>query len=218
MQHVWENAESATLVDGVQIATDSEEIQKACRSFWARTWISRDPHDCGTSRVAEVVSFVNRRHVGRQRDIIINLQADEPDITGEDLDQLVLAMLRNPKADMATFAWKTNCVSPIAESRDNVKVVFSEGGRALYFSRGQIPRTAPWWIHAGVYAFRRDFLLEFASRPQSTLEKAENLEQLRALEMGANIHVEPLSHEAHGINTPADYRRFVRRELQPDAC
>lgn len=229
IQYAWEAASAAKWVDGVIIATDSEEVYRIAERFGARAWESQKPHNCGTSRVAEVASFVDREHEGSQADLILNLQADEPDITPEDIDQLVRAMHENPDAQMGTMAWQTEeLVEAVDES--NVKVVFDDSRRALYFSRNPIPshhghqqwkREQPgravicrWWIHAGIYAYRREFLLRFAETPQSPLERSEGLEQLRALELGAHIHVEPLSHPTRGIDTEADYRAFVESRLE----
>lgn len=218
IQHVWENAKSAKLIDETVIAIPAGEgeLANSVREFSGVFRRTRD-HQSGTDRAAECVQAYGGGH-----DIIINLQADEPEITGEDLDQLVHALVRRPEADMATLAWETTDAT-VAYVGHNVKVVTDPLGRAIYFSRAGIPHQGkaaaegateafirgPWKIHAGVYAYRREFLLDFAATPQSPLELAEGLEQLRALEMGAHIHVEMLGHPTRGIDTPGDYREFV---------
>lgn len=211
IQYAWEAAQESKMIHGVTIAAECNEIVDAAEAFGARAWKSQNLHNCGTSRVAEVASYIDGSHPDRQADLIINLQADEPDITGEDLDQLVQAMLDRPDVQMGTLAWETTDPA-IAHSPDKCKVVTHPNGRAIYFSRSPVPcnlKQGRWQIHAGVYAFRRRFLLEFAKSPSSYLELAEGLEQLRAVEMGAQIHVERLSHPTRGIDTPEDYAAFV---------
>lgn len=230
IQHAWESAKAAEAITHVCIATSDEEILKVSFKYdsieaaisspvTAAFWPTRE-HNSGTDRVAEVAAENVIDY-----DIIINLQADEPEITGEDLDQLVHALVHHPEADMATLAWETEDPT-VAYVGHNVKVVTDPSGRAIYFSRAGIPHQGkaaaerpteafirgPWKIHAGVYAYRREFLLRFAAGPQSALELAEGLEQLRTLEMGAHIHVSMLSHPTRGIDTPEDYREFVKSQ------
>ncbi len=215
IQYVWEAACGATLVDNVLIATDSEEIAKTVVGFGGNVKMTED-HPSGTDRVAEAATEIDA-------EIIINLQGDEPELQPEQVDHLVRLMSDHPEAEMATLA------TPISTSSDRddpscVKVVTAEDGRALYFSRSTIPfcrdddpdellwSENPWQLHLGLYAYRKPFLLKFAASPQSRLEKLEKLEQLRALELGASIHVGLIEHPAVGIDTPDDYARFVQRQ------
>ena len=177
--------------------------------------MTRADHPSGTDRVAEVAA----RLPGAG--IIVNLQGDEPEISGAAID-LVAGLLENdPEAPMATLA------TPIRDEavyRDPscVKVVRSALGRALYFSRSPIPhhRDGPppfdadppaALLHLGLYAYRRAFLLDMAKLPPSPLEAAEKLEQLRVLEAGYPIAVGVVEERSVGIDTPDDYRRFVER-------
>jgi 3-deoxy-manno-octulosonate cytidylyltransferase (CMP-KDO synthetase) len=154
--------------------------------------------------------------------IIVNLQGDEPEVSGESLDRVVALLRDDAEAPMATLA------TPIRDEatyRDPacVKVVVSARGRALYFSRSPIPfhrdglpepSTAPRPIahlHLGLYAYRREFLMSIAELPPSPLEAAEKLEQLRVLDAGYPIAVGIVQEPSVGVDTPEDYRRFVRR-------
>jgi 3-deoxy-manno-octulosonate cytidylyltransferase (CMP-KDO synthetase) len=207
IQYAWEAAKAASLVDDVVIATDSEDVLGVAWAFGADAEAT-GPANSGTDRVASLLGWLES-----DAEIVVNLQADEPDITGGDIDQLVRGLIERPEADMATMAWKEVDEPDIADDTNNVKAVTDPANRAIYFSRSRIPQTSPWWIHSGIYAYRREFLLKFAQAPQSPLEISERLEQLRALEMGAWIHVERLSHPTRGIDTRADYDEFVRSRL-----
>jgi 3-deoxy-manno-octulosonate cytidylyltransferase (CMP-KDO synthetase) len=178
--------------------------------------MTRADHATGTDRVAEVAAQL------RDARIIVNLQGDEPEISGEALDRVVALLEGDPEAPMATLA------TPIRDEaiyRDPacVKVVRSARGRALYFSRSPIPchrdglsdpASSPRPIahlHLGLYAYRREFLLTIGSLPPSPLEAAEKLEQLRVLDAGYPIAVGIVAEAGVGIDTPEDYRRFVER-------
>ena len=215
IQHVVEAARRATRLDRIIVATDDARIAAAVQSFGGEVALTRDDHPTGTDRVAEVVARMPDAR------LVVNLQGDEPEISGEALD-LVVALLENdPGAPMATLA------TPIRDEavyRDPscVKVVRSATGRALYFSRSPIPhhRDGPpdlatdpplALLHLGLYAYRRDFLLGLAKMPPSPLETAEKLEQLRVLENGDPIALGIVHERSIGIDTPEDYRRFVER-------
>src|SRR5690606_9885631 len=140
------------------------------------------------------------------------------------VDALAAAIRDCPGAEMATLASPMSRIEELADPAC-VKVVCAADGRALYFSRSTIPFSrddapeklfaagdSPWLLHMGLYAYRRDFLLEVASRPPCRLEQVEKLEQLRALDMGARIQVAVVEHRSVGIDTPEDYARFVERQ------
>lgn len=234
IQHVYERVSSARKISAVIVATDDLRIADAVRSFGGRVEMTRADHVSGTDRIAEVV----RRwaHDGPATDVerplthpatlprdasdlILNVQGDEPEIEPDYLDRLVSRMEADPNCRMGTLA----CPFPAeADPRDPncVKVVCDSRKRALYFSRSLIPYArddvaavdcSGWLLHIGVYAFRRDFLLEFAARPASALEKTERLEQLRALEAGDAVAVEMVERASPGVDTPADYAAFVAR-------
>jgi 3-deoxy-manno-octulosonate cytidylyltransferase (CMP-KDO synthetase) len=201
------------------VATDDARIAAAVTAMGGEAAMTRADHPTGTDRVAEVAA-----HISQAR-IIVNLQGDEPEISGSTIDRLVELLRTDADAPMATLA------TPIRDEavyRDPscVKVVCSSRNRALYFSRSPIPchRDGPpehssssptlGYLHLGLYAYRRDFLLSIGSLPRSPLEAAEKLEQLRVLEAGYPIAISVVEEPSVGIDTPEDYRRFVERWRQ----
>ena len=210
VQHVYEAARRARGFERVIVATDDDRIARAVRSFGGD--VEMTSHDCpsGTDRMAEVAS----RTPG---DVFVNLQGDEPEMDPEALSGLAERLARDPHASVAPLA--TPIHDP-AEFRDPaaVKVVLDHRGHALYFSRAPIPHPRdeapppPGALkHLGVYAFRRDVLFEFAAAPPSELERIEKLEQLRLLAMGRSIAIQVVEGGGIGVDTPADYSRFVER-------
>jgi 3-deoxy-manno-octulosonate cytidylyltransferase (CMP-KDO synthetase) len=216
IQHVVESARRAKALDRVLVATDDERIADAVAGFGAECVMTRADHPTGTDRVAEVAAGLAEAR------IIINLQGDEPEISGAALDRVVALLDDDPEAPMATLATPIR-TEAVYRDPSCVKVVLSRSGRALYFSRSPIPhyrdalpnpaRTEPplAYLHLGLYAYRRDFLLGLASLPPSPLEVAERLEQLRVLQAGYPIAVGLVDEPSVGIDTPDDYRRFVER-------
>jgi 3-deoxy-manno-octulosonate cytidylyltransferase (CMP-KDO synthetase) len=213
VQHVYERALLSRRASSVLIATDDPRIVAAARSFGGRVVLTRPDHPSGTDRVAEVARQLDA-------EAIINLQGDEPLVDPGALDTLVDRLEKDTGADMATLAvpitridqWQdTNCV----------KVVCDNAGRALYFSRSPIPyvrdgqpdlATEPsrFLQHLGIYAYRRAFLLRLATLPPEPLEQLEKLEQLRALALGCRIQVGVVREAAVGVDTFADYEKFVK--------
>ncbi|HEV3163563.1 MAG TPA: 3-deoxy-manno-octulosonate cytidylyltransferase [Isosphaeraceae bacterium] len=215
IQHVVEAARRARRLDRVIVATDDARIAEGVRSFGGEAVMTRADHPSGTDRVAEVAAALPSARV------IVNLQGDEPEISGEALDRVVALLDDDPTAPMATLATPIRSES-VYRDRSCVKVVISGRGRALYFSRSPIPHhrdglpdpnnaTPLAYLHLGLYAYRRDFLLGLAALPPSPLEKCEKLEQLRVLEAGHAIAVGIVDEPSIGIDTPDDYRRFVER-------
>ncbi|MDA1017598.1 MAG: 3-deoxy-manno-octulosonate cytidylyltransferase [Planctomycetota bacterium] len=218
IQYTWEAACRSMRIDEVIVAADSPEIVDAVRAFGGRCELTGD-HPSGTDRIAEIA-----KRCCEHADLLLNIQGDEPELDPSAIDRLIELMLASPKPEMATLATPILDEQQLADS-SCTKVVCAEDGRALYFSRCPIPHCrdrqpadviangeSPWKLHLGIYAYRRDFLLEFTERPPSPLEKLEKLEQLRALEMGAAIRVGIVQHSAAGIDTPDDYRKFVARQ------
>jgi 3-deoxy-manno-octulosonate cytidylyltransferase (CMP-KDO synthetase) len=216
IQHVVEAARRAKSLERIIVATDDSRIASAVTAFGGEAMMTRADHSTGTDRVAEVASRIE------QARIIVNVQGDEPEIAGSTIDQLVRLLENDPEAPMATLA------TPIRDEavyRDPscVKVVCSRRGRALYFSRSPIPchrdglpdlataHPAVAYLHLGVYAYRRDFLLQIGTLPRSPLESAEKLEQLRVLEAGHPIAIGIVDEPSIGIDTPEEYQRFVER-------
>lgn len=213
IQHVYERARQAKNAAGVIIATDDPRIVAAAHSFGGNVVVTDRDHPSGTDRVAEVAR-------GLDADIIVNLQGDEPMIDPATLDLLPLLLQHDSGADMATLA------VPITDQEqwlnpNCVKVVCDAAGRALYFSRSPIPfvrdgkpnfaaEPARFLQHLGLYAYRRSFLLSLAALPPEPLEQLEKLEQLRVLSLGRRIAVGIVKHTSIGVDTRADYERFVR--------
>lgn len=214
IQHVCEQVACARRVDRVIVATDDRRIAEAVESFGGEWVMTRADHPSGTDRVAEVARTLDC-------EIVVNVQGDEPEIEPAAVDRLV-AMVADGPHPMATlacpFAALKRCgVDADPGDPDCVKVAVASG-RALYFSRSVIPFPrndgpgdyAP-LLHLGVYAYRRDFLLQLAAWEPTPLERVEGLEQLRVLEHGHTIAVGVVERAAIGIDTPADYAAFVKR-------
>lgn len=219
IQYVWEAARKARSLADVLIATDSTEIADAVRAFGGRPEITGD-HPSGTDRIAEVA-----RRALTDADIIVNIQGDEPELNPAHIDRVVQLLVDDPTAPMATLATPLHHAEQVLAT-SCVKVVCGANGQALYFSRSPIPHLRdrdvaavlasgerPWLLHLGIYAYRRDFLLNITRQPPSRLENQEKLEQLRALEAGTRIAVGIVDQQSVGIDTPEDYARFVSRQL-----
>jgi 3-deoxy-manno-octulosonate cytidylyltransferase (CMP-KDO synthetase) len=201
IQWVYENASRCALLNKVVVATDSEEIAQVIWDIGGEVIIT-DPHlPTGSDRVAAVAQKFPDMQV------VINLQGDEPFIRPRMLEQLVAPYLAGETPEMTTLAY------PLAEAAMNnpgvVKVITDLHGKALYFSRSPIPYfrekvQVPVHNHMGLYAYRRDFLLHYTQLPQTPLEKAEALEQLRALEHGYSIQVCLTKEKTLEINTPEE--------------
>ncbi|WP_435017527.1 3-deoxy-manno-octulosonate cytidylyltransferase [Tundrisphaera sp. TA3] len=215
IRHVVEAARHANRLDRIVVATDDDRIMQAVAAFGGEAVMTRADHPTGTDRIAEVAALIP------DADLIVNIQGDEPELSGDAIDAIVALLESDPDAPMATLG------TPIrseATYRDPscVKVVASTRGRALYFSRSPIPHHRDGvpdfsadppsaLLHLGIYGYRRDFLLGYAALPPSPLEQAEKLEQLRVLEAGLPIALGVVHEHGVGIDTPEDYRRFVGR-------
>lgn len=212
IQHVYERACRSLQASDVVVATDDERIAIAVKSFGGRVTLTRRDHPSGTDRVAEVA-----RTIGA--DVVVNLQGDEPLIDPDSLDYVADLLVRHADADMATLAVPLTHLEQYHDP-NCVKVVVGDLGQALYFSRSPIPHVRDgmpnfqgqpfqFFQHLGLYAYRREFLLELAATPPTPLEQLEKLEQLRVLAMGARIQVGVVRQHSIGVDTPEDYRRFV---------
>ena len=212
VEHTYERALCAKTVDEVLIAADSDKVMQACASFTDNCVMTSPDHQSGTDRIAEAVADVDV-------DIVVNLQADEPEIDPECIDRLVGLLVENPDAQMATLVAGIEDARSITDP-NVVKVVTTNTGRAIYFSRSPIPydrdnagigETKSYLRHLGIYAYRRDFLLKYTSLEMSSLEKLEKLEQLRVIENGFTIITGKVNHAWEGIDTPEQYADFVKR-------
>ncbi|MGD0049141.1 MAG: 3-deoxy-manno-octulosonate cytidylyltransferase [Bryobacteraceae bacterium] len=206
LQHVYERACQSRYLSNTIIATDDERVYEAARGFGASVRMTRADHASGTDRVAEVA-------LTGQSDVVVNIQGDEPLIDPAAIDAAILALFNDPKVEMATLKKKIEDRREIADP-NVVKVVTSHAGDAIYFSRCAIPYAreegGAWFKHIGLYVYRRDFLLGYSRLPVGPLERAERLEQLRALENGYPIRVVETDYESLGVDTPEDLERVSR--------
>jgi len=204
---------SGGAISRVLVAADCEELARAARAAGAEAVLTDPNHKSGTDRIAEAAR-------GLKEDVIVNLQADEPEMPAKSILKLADLLLASPDEVMATLA------APIGTPEDLtnpnvVKVVVDATGHALYFSRAPIPWAREGWAgrdptksvlrHFGIYAYRREFLLGYSKLPPSRLEEIEKLEQLRALEAGHRIACTVVDSVPEGIDTPESYAAFVKR-------
>ncbi len=219
LQHTFESALTAQLADTVVVAADHPEIEAEVLRFGGKVRLTDPSHSCGTDRVAEIASkFPDHQ-------IIVNVQGDEPELPGPAIDQAISILNQDPAAQIATLA------TPIRrrEQLDDpscVKVVLNQMGQALYFSRATIPFARNWddamlaaepanfLQHVGLYAYRRDRLLQIPELPKPPIEIIESLEQLRVLFAGIPIQVGIIDHPIVGIDTAEDYAAFVSRQAR----
>jgi 3-deoxy-manno-octulosonate cytidylyltransferase (CMP-KDO synthetase) len=212
IQWVYENALRCDLLDDVVVATDSHEIADVILNIGGKVVMTDPDIPTGSERAAAVAEQYD------DVDVVINLQGDEPFIKPSMLEQLVAPYLAGETPDMTTLA---NPLDFETEYRDAgaVKVITDLHGNALYFSRAPIPyfraqTKAPVYHHMGLYAFRYDFLQLYRTLPQTPLEKAELLEQLRVLEHGYRIRVCLTDEKTLEINTPEEYELAQRFDYQ----
>ncbi len=208
LQWVYEAAKGCDFIDQVLIATDNNEIMKVGRSLGAQVYMTSAAHATGTDRVAEVARTL-------EAGIIINLQGDEPLITPDAIKQAVTPLVDDASIVLSTLKTRIEDTNDL-ENPNVVKVVTDANDFALYFSRSPIPfrkdkaGAVTGFRHIGLYVFKKDFLLTFTQLPSSKLEKAENLEQLRALEYGYRIKVPTTSYQPVGVDTPEDIARVEK--------
>ncbi len=206
LQHVWERASQARYLKDLVIATDDERIRAAAEQFRARVVMTRGDHPSGTDRAAEVASASDAQ-------IVVNIQGDEPLIDPAAIDAAVLGLLDRDEIPMGTLKKRIERAAEINDP-NVVKVVTVREGDAIYFSRSPIPyvrdaggEDIAYFKHIGLYVYRRDFLLGYSDLPVGPLEKAERLEQLRAIENGFPIRVVETEYESLGVDTPEDWER-----------
>ncbi|MFA5553656.1 MAG: 3-deoxy-manno-octulosonate cytidylyltransferase [Phycisphaerae bacterium] len=220
IQHTYEQACKAKLPQKVIIAADDEKIIQAARSFGADCVMTSKDCASGTDRIAQAATDIDT-------DIIINVQADEPEIDPENIDILARLLIDNPESPMATLLAEFESAEQISNP-NIVKVITNienrassiEARRAIYFSRSAIPYDreksgigdkSNYLRHLGIYAYRKEFLLNITKLPQSPLEKIEKLEQLRVIENGYSILAAKVKHTCDGIDTPQQHKEFVKR-------
>ena len=203
LRHVWERCRRARKLDSVIIATDDMRIANAAFEWGAEVALTSRRHQSGTDRIAEVAKKA------KQFAFVINIQGDEPLVDPALIDSLVETLRSDRKIDIVTAAHPFENAAE-ASSPHQVKVIVDLRSNALYFSRFAIPfprdRSAPvrYLRHQGIYGFRRQTLLQFVKWKPTPLERAESLEQLRALENGVKVHVLVTKHGSPGVDTPQD--------------
>ena len=213
LQHVFERASLARYLTSTIIATDDPRIFDAARNFGAPVRMTRPDHLSGTDRVAEAAS-------ADPSEIIVNIQGDEPLIDPAAIDAAILPMVHDPDIEMCTLMKRIEDPREVTDP-NVVKVVTDHTGGAIYFSRSPIPYVHPnpggkaeslpcVYKHIGLYVYRRDFLLGYSAMRVGPLERAERLEQLRALENNHRIQVVETEYESVGVDTPEDLKRVAR--------
>jgi 3-deoxy-manno-octulosonate cytidylyltransferase (CMP-KDO synthetase) len=212
IQHVWERAKKALLLDEVIIACDEERVFSVARNFGANCVMTAKGHLSGSDRITEVIGPMDVK-------VVVNIQADEPLIESLMIDSLVEELQRDDSIYIATIIKQIENPQEI-NNTNIVKVVVDKNNFALYFSRAPIPfktegskiKPVVYYKHIGIYAYTKDFLFTYKNIPTSSLESAEKLEQLRVLEEGFRIKVIETKFDTMGVDTPEDLEK-VRQIL-----
>lgn len=209
IQHVYERASKARTLKRVLVATDDQRIFGAVTSFGGEAVMTRADHPTGTDRIAEAVLRL-------EVDLVVNIQGDEPLIEPEVIDAVTTPLIEDASIPMSTLMSRITDPSEL-DNPNVVKMVVDRQGFALYFSRARIPYVrdadasqVTYYYHPGLYVYRKDFLLTYASLPPTPLEEAEKLEQLRAMEHGYRIKVVETHHRPVGVDTPEDLEHVER--------
>ncbi|HUT74524.1 MAG TPA: 3-deoxy-manno-octulosonate cytidylyltransferase [Armatimonadota bacterium] len=212
VQHVYERAREAQTLERLVVATDDDRIFQAVTGFGGEAVLTRPDHPTGTDRLAEAAADM-------EAEVVVNIQGDEPLIEGAVIDAAVQPLLADASIPMGTLVARITDPADL-HNPNVVKVVMDRQGFALYFSRSLIPYVrggngaqTVYYYHPGLYVYRKEFLLTYASLPPTPLEQVEKLEQLRALEHGYRIKVVETQHNCIGVDTPADLEH-VKRLLQ----
>ena len=209
IQWVWEKGSKCKGIDRVIVATDDERIYNACKKFGAEVEMTSTEHKSGSDRIAEVAS----RHP--EIAFIINLQGDEPLIEEDNIRLVRKGVVEDENADISTLVRLIETEDEV-NNPNIVKCVFDLNGYAMYFSRSKIPyersiNTSGAWKfygHLGIYGYKKEALFKMTKLPQSSCEKAESLEQLRALQNGMKIRVSIVNNVPVGIDTIEDFEKF----------
>lgn len=232
VEQVWRRARQAEKIDRLMIATDDRRILDEASRFGANAVMTAVEHSSGTDRVAEVA-----RTMGEEYGIVVNIQGDEPLLTAASLDRLISAFDATPRPAMATLSEPLRSVEELFDP-NVVKLVTTDDGRALYFSRSPLPYfrgesgplhadftkalrrraggMAGYLKHQGIYAYTRETLLELTDMAPSPLERDEGLEQLRALQAGFAIQVVESDFGSISVDTPEDLARVAEKLTEAD--
>lgn len=211
LQWVIEGSKTSKHLSEILVATDDERIAKLARDNGAKSVMTPSDLPTGTDRVWNAASEF-------EADVVVNIQGDEPLIKGELLDRLVEPFFSNPDLDMATLGRPLDLEA--LNSNTTAKIIVNKNDDALYFSRYPIPYSRldakheqsldGALKHIGIYAYRKKFLKQFCEQAPVAIERAESLEQLRALYLGARIRVVRVTHESWGVDTPEDVQKIEK--------
>lgn len=218
IQHVYEKV--AAVLEAAYVATDDERIYDVVKSFGGQVVMTRTDHKSGTDRIEEAIE-----KIGGEWDVVVNVQGDEPFVAKSQLDT-ICHCFDDPTTQIATLGKPFESMEAV-QNPNSPKIVVDNMGFAMYFSRSVIPYVRgkeksswlthyPFLKHLGIYAYRKDVLRQVTQLPQSSLEIAESLEQLRWLQNGFKIKVGTTDVETVGIDTPQDLERaeeFLRTQL-----
>ncbi|HEX8947474.1 MAG TPA: 3-deoxy-manno-octulosonate cytidylyltransferase [Dissulfurispiraceae bacterium] len=216
IQHVYEKARGARLIQGTFVATDDRRIFDAVVGFGGKAIMTSSDHQSGTDRIAEAVMHLDAEEfkLGNS-DVVVNVQGDEPMIHPSMVDAVV-ELMEDPRASIGTLSKRIEHEEDAADP-NVVKVVSNGDGFALYFSRAPIPyhrggdsKPRQFYKHIGIYAYRKEALLAFSKLLPTGLEGIEKLEQLRALEHGFKIKVKETPFDTIGVDTPRDLERVEK--------
>lgn len=218
IQHVYEKV--AAVLEAAYVATDDERIYDVVKSFGGQVVMTRTDHKSGTDRIEEAIE-----KIGGEWDVVVNVQGDEPFVAKSQLDT-ICHCFDDPTTQIATLGKPFESMEAV-QNPNSPKIVVGNMGFAMYFSRSVIPYVRgkeksswlthyPFLKHLGIYAYRKDVLRQVTQLPQSSLEIAESLEQLRWLQNGFKIKVGTTDVETVGIDTPQDLERaeeFLKAQL-----
>lgn len=218
IQHVYEKV--AAVLEAAYVATDDERIYDVVKAFGGQVVMTRTDHKSGTDRIEEAIE-----KIGGEWDVVVNVQGDEPFVAKNQLDT-ICHCFDDPTTQIATLGKPFESMEAVLNP-NSPKIVVDNMGFAMYFSRSVIPYVRgkeksswlthyPFLKHLGIYAYRKDVLRQVTQLPQSSLEIAESLEQLRWLQNGFKIKVGTTDVETVGIDTPQDLERaeeFLKTQL-----
>ncbi|OFW29099.1 MAG: 3-deoxy-manno-octulosonate cytidylyltransferase [Acidobacteria bacterium RIFCSPLOWO2_12_FULL_65_11] len=214
IEHVYRRAALCPSVSRVIVATDDLRVASVVHRFGGEAWMTRSDHPSGTDRLAEVAAALDC-------DVVVNVQGDEPLIDPGSITEAVALFGSDPSLQVTTLYRRVSAASELTDP-NVVKIVVDRGGFALYFSRAPIPFVRdprggwpPLLKHVGVYAYRRSALLVLAALEPTPLERAESLEQLRALEHGIRIRAVETRYDSFSVDTPGDLEQVRRLIAAP---
>lgn len=214
IQHVFQRSKECPELDEIYVATDDLRIYECVNEFGGHAIMTNEGHQSGTDRIAEAAEKINLA----DRDIVVNIQGDQPIFQPSILSDLIQALIEDPAIHMSTLMYKIKDDQELHDT-NKVKVVVNNNGYAIYFSRLPIPfyrdekSKAIHYKHLGLYAYRKEFLLSFTNLSYGLLEEAEKLEQLRILEHGFRIKVVETAFDSIEVDTPEDIKMVEQKLL-----